>query len=182
MKPFLPTEMDKIMEDYESGISILSISRKFSTRSSRVSCFLKRAGVDISSNTGPRRVALSVGRPKNTLLMKCSLLPALSGEEWAYVAGFFDGEGCISAAYDRWSQYRVAISQKDLRPLVWMQEKLNAGIIKPGFGASQFVIDPQRQVYQFLRGVLPYSIVKAEKVKNGIEFLESKYGWKGGIV
>lgn len=89
---------------------------------------------------------------------------------WAYVAGFFDGEGSVgmhSKPTDGYQSYRlfVQIAQKSTGVL----HQIQAFLAAQGIGAGTFVHRPSRthqltltgdSAFNFLSGVLPYLVVK----------------------
>jgi hypothetical protein len=100
----------------------------------------------------------------------------------AYVAGFFDGEGCITIKTEKGtpSSLSTGISQKDIKPLKRIKEI---------FGGSIYYHKPNDMYqwranndlsYWFLLAILPYLIVKKEQALLAIEYqhLRDKQGSK----
>lgn len=100
---------------------------------------------------------------------------------WAYVAGFFDGEGNINVA-----KHRISIYQNDIRPLNAIKEFFaKNGIVtyvytRPTPRRTNFDVKDtcsvlrfcgQPDVKKFLRGVLPYLIVKKQDCEDTLRFL-----------
>jgi hypothetical protein len=123
---------------------------------------------------------------KKIRINKGSLKAGLSGsptaEQWAYIAGIFDGEGSLTYhnTQNAVSNRRVDIAQKDVTLLYWLESVLGGGVVRrrkeqDSHGADDFRIVRQRQVYEFLMGVLPYVIVKREKVVVAIAELDGRY-------
>jgi hypothetical protein len=103
----------------------------------------------------------------------------LMPEQWAYIAGIFDGEGSLTST--RGEYYRVDIYQKNTnRLLLWLHQTLGAGSIASNqtVGVEVFRLLQAKQVYEFLTGILPYTIVKREKVIAAMTKLSEKYGFK----
>lgn len=108
-------------------------------------------------------------------------LPPVSDIEASYSAGFFDGEGSamihtsLGPSGNRSYSGRVSISQADLRPLYWLQERFEGNIHqrtetsrerRPVFGwdIAGFKMD------RFIEVIRPYVIVKAEPLDVLIAF------------
>ena len=92
---------------------------------------------------------------------------------WPYIAGFFDGEGCISQTG---GQFRVTISQKLRLPL----EKIQAFLIAEGIESKiklsasksravpmyNLTIFKKRAIEPFLTGVRPCLLVKKQQAED----------------
>jgi hypothetical protein len=108
-------------------------------------------------------------------------LPSISVAEASYAAGFFDGEGTAGIHNGKSSSGtisysgRVSVSQCDLRPLQWLQERFEGRVYqrtyyaryrRPVFGwdVSGFKMD------RFIETIRPYVIVKAEPLDVLIAF------------
>lgn len=101
-------------------------------------------------------------------------LSHITPEEWAYIAGFIDGEGNISVIHSniKWCSVRISANQVDPRPLWWIQERLGGTVIKrirkdsPKSQAGYIWVwqcGSRQRVYGILRGIWPYLIVKSEQ-------------------
>lgn len=92
----------------------------------------------------------------------------------AYTAGFFDGEGCVRLQMNRNGKYglRVFISQKDRRPLEWVQKRFGGRLSKwKGNVATQlYFFGPE--AYTFLQIITPYLIVKKAQCELAIKAYE----------
>jgi intein-encoded DNA endonuclease-like protein len=104
---------------------------------------------------------------------------------WQYIAGFFDGEGCV---YFR----KMKKPYVNLTPLAQMTQKVKQGEVlfkikeflkKNGIPSNiqykknnlTFVLTirgGREGTFKFLQKIFPYSIVKREKIKETIEFLK----------
>lgn len=95
--------------------------------------------------------------------------------EAAYIAGFFDGEGCISLTNR--GAVKVTISQKIVDPLDFIQETLGAGSIYYANKREsyRYYLGGRPLVISFLEQTLPYLIVKREKAEAYLEYLKGKY-------
>lgn len=74
-------------------------------------------------------------------------------------------------------RYRVSIVQKDVTPLQLIQQQLGVGHIHFANGTHRYEVTGQRAVFAFLRGVLPYLIVKRETAAAALAALATSYGW-----
>lgn len=101
--------------------------------------------------------------------------------DFAYAAGFFDGEGAITIAQGarpdcRHPIYnmRVIVGQNDPAPLVWLRDRWGGSIItraphgtrKRHYTWCCFA----RQASKFLSDLLPHLMVKRERATLAIEF------------
>jgi intein/homing endonuclease len=110
-------------------------------------------------------------------------IPSLLKWQWAYIAGFIDGEGHISYRPVPRSDYRIVvlgITQKRKAVLELIQRWLNLpkGLTVRGRGTKiechALQITAQNQVLKILKMLYPLLIVKQEKAKEAILYLESK--------
>jgi len=106
---------------------------------------------------------------------------------WSYLAGLFDGEGCISM--ESWNRtdssgYRyiqhglvIAIINTDKRLMDWLI-KYFGGVyytekFKNGKWATKYMWRPKgaKNKEAFLLGILPYACVKREQILNALEYI-----------
>ena len=92
-----------------------------------------------------------------------------------WLAGFFDGEGCVSIyrRRNRREHYlNVSISQKDRAPLDLIYEIYGGSIrkTKTPSNCHQWRVS-SRKAEMFLRDILPHSIVKKRAIEGAIEFI-----------
>jgi len=89
--------------------------------------------------------------------------------EWAYIAGFFDGEGCVT--WSRGDRVRLIITQKDPDVLVKIQQLLGYGRVvgrKPAYNGVvywELRIGARAEVEHFARHVVRHSVVKKAKLR-----------------
>lgn len=113
--------------------------------------------------------------------------------EAAYIAGFFDGEGCICCVKSRNNnlRLRVTIVQRTSPVLRKIAKLMNCGKVHKkktdsSYGNSLFVwyINDQVSLLKFIQVVLPYSIVKKKQLELGLKFLStvSECGGTGHIL
>src|SRR5437773_10828495 len=93
---------------------------------------------------------------------------------WAYIAGFFDGEGHISKAIGAHT-IKVSIAQKLQEPLIaimsfLLQYNIRSGI-SGGLHASHLNIAQKESVRKFLAGVRPFVIVKKQATEDTWRYL-----------
>lgn len=123
-----------------------------------------------------------MARGKVTLLIEGEL-------DLAYIAGFFDGEGCvvinkyIHTNGKEYSQMRVIISNTNLEVLTQIQARFGGAIL------SKNVSGNHKRGYELrllswsganiLKFMLPYLIVKSKQARVGIEFQNTMDGYCG---
>ena len=107
--------------------------------------------------------------------MTLPLKDRLTEAERAYLAGIFDGEGCVGY-YKRQgnrSTYSyvamVLISQSDFRLMSWLENKIGFGSITTRAGKKHFEyhwqINKKSVVIDFLEAIEPYLVLKGEQVR-----------------
>lgn len=98
----------------------------------------------------------------------------MNDRDLPYAAGFFDGEGCISACRrgDGRVALRVTCTQSDPRPLEWLRERFGGRVslvhrADPGAErrAVHVWVANEAMARRFLTAVLPYLIVKRERAE-----------------
>ncbi len=94
----------------------------------------------------------------------------LAQTDTAWIAGFFDGEGCIciTKTSKGYQFVQVLVSQKDPTVLWWMQEKFRMGNVYKKELCHQLAISKQEDVVEFLSALLPYLRVKKGKAEEAI--------------
>lgn len=108
----------------------------------------------------------------------------MTAEEWAYAAGFFDGEGSVNIT----ARQATGLASYRAQILVWNTNREVLDWLCARWGGKVHVArrtNPTRHVAQayqwvppahsllpFLRGIRPYLIVKAVVVDNAIDFLQ----------
>lgn len=113
-----------------------------------------------------------------------------------YVAGLFDGEGCVDiykASTSKASKsislmLRVAISQKDGQIMNWLQDNFGGyvGINRANGHYIHCWEVRSQKAKEFLSLIYPFSIIKKEQIKVALEFetnkgkyLETLKGYQG---
>lgn len=110
----------------------------------------------------------------------------------AYAAGLFDGEGyvgidsvCISSGKRKIAHLglRVVISQKDGAIMDWLKENFGGNVYRQR-NADKYYIHRWRihstKALDFLKFILPYSIIKKQQIGFAISFHETKKSRKEG--
>jgi hypothetical protein len=100
----------------------------------------------------------------------------------SYLAGFFDGEGCIYIATVRQKYKRVRVTAnqtKDIRPLLEFQRRFGGRIyVRPESeryrGTTIWNLNKQAQVLEFLLTLEPYLVVKHGKALEAISLLATR--------
>lgn len=102
---------------------------------------------------------------------------------WEYIAGFFDGEGCVGlfcgSAKER-KYWRISITQKALPVLQAILDFVGYGTIYKSnqtYKSSrivmwQYQIFRQREVFYFLSNILPSLILKKAECKKALYSLQ----------
>ena len=116
----------------------------------------------------------------------------MTSQEAAYLAGFFDGEGCVGAYITnrpasptnraaRGMRLSVSVAQVDRRPLLMLQEAFGGAVVvsdkgntrKDGFNRRicyvWIVSGPSAQTA--LRAMLPYLVVKREQAEEALKIV-----------
>lgn len=90
-----------------------------------------------------------------------------------YIAGFFDGEGCVSI--NTGGRCTVSITQKNPAVLYLIQAKYGGNVrFKDNrtFNCYNLIITNKRDILKFLKAMLPLCVVKKQEVEIGIEAAE----------
>lgn len=99
----------------------------------------------------------------------------LTEPERAYLAGLFDGEGCVGYYKRRGNRNKysyvsmVLITQSDFRLMLWLESKIGFGNITSRAGKKHFEYHWQTNkksaVVEFLEAIEPYLILKGEQAR-----------------
>jgi len=113
---------------------------------------------------------------------------------WEYIAGFFDGEGCIYRATKKGkvlNHYRLTITQVNTEVLYTIKQFLQDNNIVSRIHERQhlqsprcrtttmLVIDNYQNTLPFLNNILPHLIVKKDKAMEAISVLDDSTKWNG---
>jgi hypothetical protein len=112
-------------------------------------------------------------------------LRKLTVAEKAYLAAFIDGEGSIMMNYDKpRTNPHVSIANTDKNVLYWIQKRFTAGQLcvthrnrhNPKWkDVYQLSINGIKNVYDVLRAIEPYLIIKKDKARRAMRYLRDKY-------
>jgi len=103
----------------------------------------------------------------------------------AYLAGLIDGEGSIIIPSARNLRVGLFIANTHKGVLEWILENFPCGNLRLVRRKQrrhyleicyQIYIQGTRNVYQLLKGILPYLIIKKDRAEYCVKFLEDKYG------
>lgn len=129
------------------------------------------------------RECCNVGSSKRIRVDEILEIEKLTLTDIVYLAGIFDGEGCIyikEVADTRKLVVAVSITNTSLDLYSWLQSKLSIG--RPNWHRPEghklrfdFRIRSVSGCYQFLKLVCPYLIIKRTKAENTIKKLEGRY-------
>ena len=92
----------------------------------------------------------------------------------AYIAGFFDGEGCIMAFTHPQSKSvypRLVITQRDPAPLEWIHKYLGGYLLQDRRGIWRLRWDA-RKAEHVLRLIEPYLVLKRDQAKLALTLFE----------
>lgn len=124
---------------------------------------------------------LRVKRSKAKQILPHLREDAIDPMSWPYVAAFFDGEGSASfvgktEAKGTHEHYDLTIVQKADRPILEeIQQFLGYGALYAhGEGSRRLEVKDHENQLRFAKGVLPYSIIKKDKIQAMTQFIESK--------
>jgi len=97
---------------------------------------------------------------------------------YAYIAGFFDGEGSVGAYKSKWGIYlNSRIGNTNLEILVKIKEVFGGYVstIKKTEGRKQawsWIVTDKNELRFFFEKILPYSTVKKQQIIYGLKYLE----------
>lgn len=91
-----------------------------------------------------------------------------------YIAGFFDGEGCVDVFHghsqERRRRPRIRISQRQSHVLKEIVRSLGFGRVTKSRSTFQWGVKSKRDIIKFVKSILPYSIVKKPQLEIALEF------------
>jgi len=87
----------------------------------------------------------------------------------AYIAGLFDGEGCVHGQIPSsgFPKVRITIGQKRPEILHWTKELLGMGKVHSHNGFSSWAIWDRIDIEKFIDLILPYCRIKKEELVIG---------------
>lgn len=107
----------------------------------------------------------------------------ISKTDAAYIAGFFDGEGCITCVKIKSKKnknkkqsprLRIQLAQRDPYILLKITKLLKYGRISQKKSSGNYVwyLNSRLNLTHFIKTVLPYSVIKKKQLEVGIKFLK----------
>jgi hypothetical protein len=99
-----------------------------------------------------------------------------------YIAGFFDGEGCITSQlqyitgkYEKYPRVsvQITITQKSTIVLNEIQKMYGGTVRLKGSGCSVLNITGKDKMHKFLTDITPYLVEKKEQAEIALEFVNS---------
>lgn len=102
----------------------------------------------------------------------------ISNTDWAYAAGFIDGDGHIAIYWNtkrgkRYPRLIVEAYNYDLKILEWLQSKFGGSIYANHSSSPKaHVWRPTKPVIDFIKGIEPYLISKKSQANLAIEYVE----------
>lgn len=90
----------------------------------------------------------------------------------AYLAGFFDGEGCVYLL-PRGRTIQVSLTQKKPQVLYLVQQEFGGKVTLHSRGCYRWRCNGRPESLKFLRAIRPYSIVKRYDVEVGIAYAKT---------
>ena len=111
------------------------------------------------------------------------LLKMIDSNVYAYISGFFDGEGCVGTHIDKRNSphtinLRIHIANTNYEVLVKIKNVFGGKIyphhqhLKNRKDAWDWYIIDRNELKNFLEKILPYSTVKRQQIKYGLKYLE----------
>ena len=99
----------------------------------------------------------------------------------SYIAGFFDGEGCICLAKpnktSRSYHLSVSITQNNREILVEIQKLFGGGVYPHKVNCYSWQATKKEEAYNFLSSILPYLYLKKKEAEIGLVFLKLNHNW-----
>jgi predicted transcriptional regulator len=165
--PIAREEVDKIAYLYRKGMKVKEIAKEVGRHRKTVARVLKSHGL------------------KRTTPIESITVKMLEGEELGYLAGLFDGEGCIEFVVDKRRKEvkevcRVKISNTNPEVINWLVEKVggHVNVSRPKdrnhSTLYDFKINRYKDIVVFLRSILHLLKAKREKAQEAIRFCESR--------
>ena len=174
-----------ILVDYLSGMTVPALAQKHRRTNRTISRILRTAGV--LGELQRRRDAAKRGQPSPAHLTQQGIAGSLDDPHWAYVAGFFDGDGTLvrrgathaadGSTAKGHCRYLLCIIQKDPTPLKWLRGTLGVGRIHFANGTHRYEIASQRAVFEILCALAPHLFVKRTAAQQALATLTASYGW-----
>ncbi|KKN24648.1 hypothetical protein LCGC14_0892740 [marine sediment metagenome] len=110
-------------------------------------------------------------------------LSAVDEKQLAYIAGIFDGEGCVLVRKRAWgNDVRLIVTNTHLGLLNWLRDKLGVGRITPSCGTAEtrkpcyhWELTTSSNCFLLAKALIPYTIVKRDKLLQLVSFMHQEY-------
>jgi hypothetical protein len=162
-----PKQRNEVIKSYVSGKTLASVGKEFDV------CAMTVLNILREQDVRPRAAGV-----------RALIVPELSPENAAYIAGIVDGEGCIylhTGGFIGRRSYRprwvVTITNTNKNLIDWLHDKIGTGNIslvssnplgvKPCYN---YQIASQQNIVALLIQLLPYLKVKRERAEAAIRF------------
>ena len=170
-----PSEADSIVEQYLQDVTAKTLARMFKRTQKTIYDVLHERGIAGLARVRANHRMLGKGR-LSSVEHSSNLQGCPTPTEWAYIAGIFDGEGCLNRSVS--GRYRVDIAQNGRTLHEWLLSALKGGGADYRQKCGRYRLTAQKQVFQFLLGVQPYVIVKRSKVESAVDAMCARYSWR----
>ncbi len=94
-------------------------------------------------------------------------------ETRAYLAGLFDGEGCVHLVTRSnrraSSRVRLTLAQKDPTILYWIQATLGYGQVYTSSGCPIWVVQRKKEARRFIQLILPFARIKRGQLEMALQ-------------
>ncbi len=103
----------------------------------------------------------------------------------AYMAGIVDGDGCIcQRKTGSYGYYSLTINNTSKPLMDWIEDKFGAGGVNKERRTRPanhkrvytYLVAAQKELFEMIKRFEPYLIVKKDKARECLEFLEEKFG------
>ena len=106
----------------------------------------------------------------------------LSETEKAYLAGLFDGEGCIGLYNEKKSNYFATylyVTNTDFRAAKWLTDRVPYGKIKPRVRYKnkpvwEWLVRKREHVKEILQTLLPYLVIKVDQASVLLSYMDEE--------
>lgn len=113
-----------------------------------------------------------------------TLKDRLTEPECAYLAGIFDGEGCVGYYKRKGNRNKysyvamIMLTQSDFRLMLWLEARIGFGTITSRAGKKHFeyhwATNKKQHVCEFLEAIIPYLLLKKEQAIMLLEHLTNE--------
>jgi len=151
-----------IIDQYLMNKSIVQIAKEHNCHPETIRRYFKKKGIALQKTTFKQ--CKDFKSKKLTELEKC------------YIAGLFDGEGCIYHNPNK--MWMICIANTNRKVMDWLYKKIGGGIYKKykiykgtKHRTLYWQFNRQKAIYWFLQQIERYSIIKKNKIRKAIKDL-----------